>query len=439
MERLLAASLAFVLCAAPVSAANLDQEIDRLAGAVEQDVIACRRHIHENPELSNREVETGKYVAAQLQKLGIEVKTGVAHTGVVGVLYGGRPGPVVALRADMDALPVTEEVDVPFASKVRTTYDGKEVGVMHACGHDAHTAILIGVAQVLAKLRADLPGTVKFIFQPAEEGPPAGEEGGARLMVKEGVLQQEPKPAAIFGLHVTPNFEVGQIGWKSGGMLAGADGVRIVVHGRQTHAAYPWRGIDPIVIASQIVLGLQTIASRQIDITNAPALLTIGKIDGGVRENIIPDDVRMLGTFRYLDPEMRKDVHERVKRTAESIAASAGATAEVALEERVALTFNDPALTARMLPSLRRTAGEKNVLEAKPSLGGEDFSYYQQAIPGTFIWLGIRTPGGDPEVFAQNHSPRFRIDESGLKLGVRALARLAVDYMQEAGAAQAPR
>jgi amidohydrolase len=440
MERLLATALALALCAAPANAAQitqLDQEIDRLAGAVEQDVIACRRHIHENPELSNREVETGKYVAAQLQKLGIEVKTGVAHTGVVGVLRGGKPGPVVALRADMDALPVTEEVDVPFASKVRTTYDGKEVGVMHACGHDAHTAILIGVAQVLTKLRADLPGTVRFIFQPAEEGPPAGEEGGARLMVKEGVLQQEPKPAAIFGLHVTPNFEVGQIGWKSGGMLAGADGVRIVVHGRQTHAAYPWRGIDPIVIASQIVLGLQTIASRQIDITNAPALLTIGKIDGGVRENIIPDDVRMLGTFRYLDPEMRKDVHERVKRTAESIAESAGATAEVALEERVALTFNDPALTARMLPSLRRTAGEKNVLEAKPSLGGEDFSYYQQAIPGTFIWLGIRTPGGSPELFAQNHSPRFRIDESGLKLGVRALARLAVDYMQ--GAAQAPR
>jgi amidohydrolase len=440
MQRLLAAALALALFAAPATAAQLDQlaqEIDRLAGTVEQDVIACRRHLHEHPELSNREVETGKYVAAQLQKLGIEVQTGVAHTGVVGVLRGGKPGPVVALRADMDALPVTEEVDVPFASKVRTTFDGKEVGVMHACGHDAHTAILIGVAQVLTKLRADLPGTVKFIFQPAEEGPPAGEEGGARLMVKEGVLQQEPKPVAIFGLHVTPNFEVGQIGWKSGGMLAGADGVRIVVHGRQTHAAYPWRGIDPIVVAAQIVLGIQTIASRQIDITNAPALLTIGKIDGGVRENIIPDDVRMLGTFRYLDPEMRKDVHERVKRTAESIAASAGATAEVVLEERVALTFNDPALTARMLPSLRRTAGEKNVLEAKPSLGGEDFSYYQQAIPGTFIWLGIRTPGGDPEVFAQNHSPRFRIDESGLKLGVRALARLAVDYMQ--GAAQAPR
>jgi len=439
MARSLATPLAFVvLCLAgfaqaapkPAPSDRLDQEIDRLAGTVEADVITWRRHIHQNPELSNREVETGKYVAAHLQELGIEVQSGVAHTGVVGVLRGGKPGPVVALRADMDALPVVEEVDVPFASKVRTTYDGKEVGVMHACGHDAHTAILLGVATVLSKMKAELPGTVKFLFQPAEEGPPAGEEGGARLMVKEGVLSRDPKPAAVFGLHVTPMFEVGQIGWKTGGMLAGADGIKIIVHGKQTHAAYPWNGIDPIVVASQIVLGLQTIASRQVDITKAPALLTIGKFDGGVRENIIPDDVRMLGTFRYLDPDMRKDIHERVKRTAESIAQSAGATAEVTLEERVALTFNDPALTARMLPSLKRTAGDANVLEAKPSLGGEDFSYYQQQIPGTFIWLGIRTPGADPELFAQNHSPRFRIDESALKLGVRALARLAVDWLR---------
>jgi amidohydrolase len=415
---------------APAAPDRLHQEIDRLAAEVEPAVIADRRHFHQNPELSNREVETGKYVAAHLQALGIEVQTGVAHTGVVGVIRGGKPGPVVALRADMDALPVTEEVDVPFASKVRTTYDGKEVGVMHACGHDAHTAILLGVATVLSKLRADLPGTVKLIFQPSEEGAPAGEEGGARLMVKEGVLTQGPQPGAIFGLHVTPIFEVGQIGWRTGGMLAGADGIRIIVHGRQTHAAYPWKGVDPIVVASQIVLGLQTIASRQIDITNAPALLTIGKFDGGVRENIIPDDVRMLGTFRYLDPDMRKDIHERVKRTAENIAQSAGATAEVTLEERVALTFNDAALTARMLPSLKRTAGDANVLEAKPSLGGEDFSYYQQKIPGTFIWLGIRTPGANPDLFAANHSPRFRIDESALKLGVRALARLAVDWLE---------
>ncbi len=265
----------------------------------------------------------------------------MAHTGVVAVLKGGKPGPVVALRADMDALPVTEEVEVPFASKVRTTYDGKEVGVMHACGHDAHTAILLGVAQVLSKLKADLPGTVEFLFQPAEEGPPAGEEGGARLMIKEGVFH-DLKPEAIFGLHVTPSFDVGQIGWRTGGMLAGADGLRIVVHGRQTHAAYPWRGVDPIVVASQIVLGLQTIASRQIDITEAPALITIGKIDGGVRENIIPDDVVMLGTIRYLGLAMEKDIQDRIRRTATSIAESAGAKAEVTIEERVALTFNDP-------------------------------------------------------------------------------------------------
>jgi len=416
---------------------HLLQEIDRLAGEVEQTVITDRRHFHQNPELSNREVETGKYVAAHLKALGIEVQTGVAHTGVVGVLRGGKPGPVVALRADMDALPVTEEVDVPFASKVRTTYDGKEVGVMHACGHDAHTAILLGVATVLSKLKAELPGTVKFIFQPAEEGAPAGEEGGAHLMVKEGVLSSDPQPGAIFGLHVTPVYEVGQIGWRSGGMLAGADGIRIIVHGRQTHAAMPWKGIDPIVVASQIVLGIQTIASRQVDITEAPSLLTIGKFDGGVRENIIPDDVRLLGTFRYLDPDMRKDVHERLKRTAEGIAQSAGATAEVNLEERVALTFNDPALTAKMLPSLKRTAGDANVLESKPILGGEDFSYYQQKIPGTFIWLGIRTHGADPSLFGPNHSPRFRIDESALKLGVRALSRLAVDWLQSAPAGAA--
>ena len=357
------------------------------------------------------------------------MKTGVAHTGVVGVLKGGKPGPVVALRADMDALPVTEDVDVPFASKVRSTYDGKDVGVMHACGHDAHVAVLLGVATVLSRLKADLPGTVEFLFQPAEEGPPAGEEGGARLMIKEGVFK-ETKPEAIFGLHVTPMFDTGQIGWRTGGMLAGADGLKIVVHGRQTHAAYPWKGLDPIVIASQIVLGIQTIASRQIDITEAPALITIGKIDGGVRENIIPDDVVMLGTIRYLGPGMQKDIHDRIRRTATGIAESAGAKADVTIEERVALTFNNAELTAKMLPSLRRTAGDANLREAQPSLGGEDFSYYQKEIPGMFIWLGIKTPGADPALFASNHSPRFRIDESGLKLGVRALSRLTVDYMQ---------
>src|SRR6185295_15226913 len=315
---------------------RLAAEVDRRSAQVAGKVLAWRRDIHQHPELSNRETRTADLVANHLRSLGLEVRTGVAHTGVVGVLRGGKPGPVVALRADMDALPVTEEVDVPFASKVRTTYDGKEVGVMHACGHDAHVAVLLGVAQVLSRLKADLPGTIEFLFQPAEEGPPAGEEGGARLMIKEGAFR-DPKPEVIFGLHVTPNFEVGQIGWRTGGMLAGADGLRIVVHGRQTHAAYPWRGVDPIVVASQIVLGLQTIASRQIDITEAPALITIGKIDGGVRENIIPDDVVMLGTIRYLGPGMEKDIQDRIKRTATSIAESAGAKAEVTIEERVAL------------------------------------------------------------------------------------------------------
>jgi amidohydrolase len=425
-------AIALALLASAAGGESLVQKVDRLAAEVEPDVIACRRQIHEHPELSNREVETAKLVAERLGKLGIELRTGVARTGVVAVIKGGRPGPTVALRADMDALPVTEEVDVPFASKVRTTFDGKDVGVMHACGHDAHTAILLGVAQVLSRLRADLPGSVELLFQPAEEGPPAGEEGGARLMVKEGVLR-EPVPAAVFGLHVTPNFDVGQIGWRAGGMLAGADGLRITVHGRQTHAAYPWKGVDPIVVASQIVLGLQTIASRQLDITEAPALITIGKIDGGVRENIIPDDVVMQGTIRYLGPEMRQDIHDRIQRTATSIAESAGAKAEVTIEERVALTFNDAALTARMLPSLKRTAGDANVIEARPSLGGEDFSYYQREVPGVFIWLGIKTPGADPALFAQNHSPRFRVDESGLKLGVRALGRLAVDFLESSG------
>src|SRR5436309_6047712 len=290
---------------------RLDAEVDRRAALVQGKVVAWRRDIHEHPELSNRETRTAELVAQHLRSLGLEVRTGVAHTGVIGVLRGAKPGPVVALRADMDALPVTEEVDVPFASKVRTTYDGKEVGVMHACGHDAHTAVLLGVAEVLSRLKADLPGTVEFLFQPAEEGAPAGEEGGARLMLKEGVFH-DLKPEAVFGLHVTPIFEVGQIGWRTGGMLAGADGLRIVVHGRQTHAAYPWKGLDPIVIASQIVLGLQTIASRQIDITEAPALITIGKIDGGVRENIIPDDVVMLGTIRYLGQGMEKDIQDRI-------------------------------------------------------------------------------------------------------------------------------
>src|SRR6266850_674927 len=336
--------LAFLLIVAfnsslVAQSSRLDAEIDRRAAQVEGKVVEWRRDIHAHPELSNREVRTAQVVAEHLRALGLEVRTGVAHNGVVGVLRGGRPGPVVALRADMDALPVTEEVDVPFASKVRTQYNGQDVGVMHACGHDAHVAILMGVAEVLAGMRRDLPGTVKFIFQPAEEGVPSGEDGGAEMMIAEGALD-DPKPGAIFGLHVFP-YPAGQIRYRPGGTMAAADGLRIVVHGRQTHGALPWAGVDPIVVASQIVLGLETIVSRQVDITAAPAVVTIGAINGGVRNNIIPDSVVMIGTIRTFDPAVQRDIHERVRRTAESIAQSAGATAQVTIEPGVPVTYND--------------------------------------------------------------------------------------------------
>jgi amidohydrolase len=419
--------------AALAHGSNLQQEIDRLAEKAEPQVIKHRRHIHQHPELGNRETETAAYVAAHLRQLGLEVQTGVAKTGVVAVLRGGKPGKVVALRADMDALPVTEEVDLPFASKVRSTYDGKEVGVMHACGHDAHTGMLLGVAEVLAQLKDRLPGTVKFIFQPAEEGAPEGEEGGAELMVKEGVLKRGPKPDVIFGLHAFPQYEAGQIAYRAGGFLASSDDLQITVRGRQTHGAAPWLGVDPIVVASQIVLGLQTVASRQMDSTKAPVIVTIGKIEGGVRSNIIPDEVVMKGTLRALDADMRTDLQRRVRRTAEQIAESAGATALVTIgaESSYPVTYNDPELTARMLPTLRRVAGGKNVVESPAILGAEDFSFFAQKVPGLFLALGVRSPGAKLEAFPANHSPRFHIDESSLKLGVRALANLAADYLQE--------
>ena len=402
--------------------------IDDVAARVEARVIADRRDIHQNPELGNREFRTSKLVADRLRELGIETQTGVAHTGVVGLLKGAHPGRVVALRADMDALPVREEVDVPFASRVRTTYDGSEVGVMHACGHDAHVAILLGVAEVLVGMRDQIRGTVKFIFQPAEEGAPQGEEGGAELMVKQGVLEN-PKVDAIFGLHVGSRVHAGQIGYKPGGAMAAVDTLYITVRGRQTHGAYPWLGVDPIVVASQIILGLQTIPSRQMESTLAPTIVTIGMIRGGVRNNIIPDEVEMVGTLRSLDLNMRDQLHERVKRTAEQIAASAGAKAEVRITRGYPITYNDPALTERMLPTLRRVAGEKNVLLAPATLGAEDFSFYQEKVPGLFFWLGTRPPHVSEHEAAANHSPRFYVDESGLLLGVRALASCACDYL----------
>ena len=415
------------LAHAQQSSIGVAAAIDEHAAAIEAQVIAWRRNIHEHPELGNREFRTAALVAEHLRSLGMEVQTEVAFTGVVGVLRGGRPGPVVALRADMDALPVTEQVDLPFASKVTTTYNGQEVGVMHACGHDNHTAVLMGAAEVLARVRENLPGTVKFIFQPAEEGSPAGENGGAEVMIEEGVLE-DPAPEAIFGLHVFPG-DVGTIQYRSGGAMASADGLNIVVRGRQTHAARPWAGVDPVVVASQIVLGLQTIASRQLDVTATPSVITIGMIHGGVRSNIIPDEVEMNGTIRTFDPEIRLDIHRRIRQTAEAIAQSAGATAEVNVRLGIPVTMNDPALTEQMLPTLRRVVGPQNLLQANPRTGGEDFSLYAEQVPGLFLFLGITPRGADPDTVPANHSPFFFADEDALLVGVRTLANLAADYM----------
>ena len=410
------------------SSEKLDKQIDTLAAQIEYKVIAWRRDIHEHPELSNREFRTAKLVADHLNSLGLEVRTGVSNTGVVGLLKGGKPGPVVALRADMDALPVTEETGLPFASKVKAEYNGQEVGVMHACGHDCHTAMLMGVAEILASMRTELPGTVKFIFQPAEEGAPDGERSGADVMIEEGVLEN-PKPGVIFGQHVAADYGVGTIGYRPGGTMASVNTLDIVVRGRQTHGAYPWRGVDPIVTAAQIILGLQTITSRQIDLTVAPAVVTIGIINGGVRSNIIPDKVSMTGTIRTLDPEMQKVIHERIRRTAENIAESAGATAEVAISGSLPVTWNDPKLAEQMRPSLERVVGKDRLVLSRVHTGGEDFAYFAEKVPGLFFFLGVLPEGTKPEDAAPGHSPRFFVDERALVYGVRAMASVVVDYM----------
>jgi amidohydrolase len=408
-------------------------DFDDAARALEERVRAWRRDIHRHPELSNREFRTAGVVADHLVNLDFdEVRTEVAHTGVVGVLRGGRPGPTVALRADMDALPVTEEVELPFASELRTRYRGQEVGVMHACGHDAHVAILMGVAELLANRRDELPGNVVFLFQPAEEGAPEGEEGSADVMIREGALE-DPRPEAIFGLHVVPQHEVGEIGFTSGGAMASADSMRIAVRGRQTHAAYPWLGVDPIAAAARIVLALHSLPARRIDVRN-PSVVSIGSIQGGVRHNIIPDGVELTGTIRALDPQVRRRLHELVRSTAEKTALSADATAEVEIHVGTPVTYNDPALAARVRPTLERVAGADRVVDAPPRTGAEDFAFYQKEIPGHYFFLGIRAPGVAPEGVEPNHSPRFRIDERALPLGVRALAQVALDYLR-AGAA----
>jgi amidohydrolase len=412
------------------SAGRLAGAIDSAAQALEAQVIAWRRDMHAHPELGNREFRTAGIVAEHLRRLGFdEVRTGVAHTGVVGLLEGGQPGPVVALRADMDALPVTEEVDLPFASKVRTEWNGEQVGVMHACGHDAHVAILMGVAEVLSGLRAQLRGTVKFIFQPAEELPPEGEDGGAKLMVEQGAMDN-PRPAAVFGLHVTSRLPVGVIGYRPGPAMASADTLRITIQGRQTHGAMPWYGVDPIVTSAQVVLGLQTIVSRETDLTHEPAVVTIGAIKGGVRENIIPDSVEMRGTIRAFNEDMRDEIHERVTYLAEAISRGARAQCTVCIRKNYPVTANDPALTERMLPTLRRVAGPEHTVLVPKVMGSEDFSFFQRVSPGLFFFIGVTPETVELGKSAPNHSPRFFIDERCLLLGVRALAQVACDYLE---------
>ncbi|HYB94129.1 MAG TPA: amidohydrolase [Vicinamibacterales bacterium] len=400
----------------------LAADVDRLATEINPQVVAWRRDFHQNPELGNSEVRTAKVIADELRKLGYEVTTGVAGTGVVGVLKGGRPGPVVALRSDMDALPVTEQVDVPFKSTAKAQWNGQEVGVMHACGHDNHMAILLGAAATFAKVRDRMPGTVKLIFQPAEEGP-----GGAEPMIKANVLEN-PKVDAIFGLHVFP-FPAGSIVYRSGPLMASADSFVIKVKGRQTHGAVPWGGIDPIVVGSQIVLALQTIVSRTVNITEAPAVVTVGRFTGGNRSNIVPDEIELEGTVRAFDENVRKSIHDRIRSIATNIAESAGAAATVEFGLGYPVTRNDPALTERMVPTLRRVAGADNVRVGPLTGTAEDFSYFQQQVPGMFFFLGVTPRDQDYTKAPQNHSPLFFADESALPVGVRVMTNLALDYL----------
>lgn len=393
---------------------------------IEPKVIDWRRDFHQNPELSNREFNTAEKIASHLKSLGIEVQTGVAKTGVVGILKGNRNGKVIALRADIDALPVTERNDLPFKSTVTSEFLGQEVGVMHACGHDTHTAILMGVAEILSKNRDKIKGTVKFIFQPAEEGPPPGEEGGALLMVKEGVLKN-PDVDAIFGLHINSATPVGVIRYKSEGLMAAVQRFVIKVEGKQTHGSQPWKGIDPILISAKIIDGLQTIISREVDLTNEAAVISVGKITSGVRFNIIPESAEMIGTIRTLDYDMQKQITERMKEMVPDIAKTYGGTATIEIKSNTDITFNNPELVTQMLPTLNRVAGKENVQIQKAVTGGEDFSYFQNEVPGFFFFLGGMTPGNTASF--PHHTPDFNIDENGMILGVKALTEMSLDFL----------
>ncbi len=419
----------FVLCSLSAStfAVDLSAEINAATGKILPQIIEWRRYIHQHPELGNREFDTAKLIAAELRKLGIETRTGIAKTGVVGVLKGAQPGPVIGLRADMDALPVTERVNVPFKSTVKGEYNGQTVGVMHACGHDSHVAMLLGTATVLAGMRDKIRGTVVFIFQPAEEGPPTGETGGAPDMVKEGVMDN-PKIDAIFGIHISSATEIGTIRYKSGAMMAASDWFSIKIKGRQSHGAYPWQGIDPIAVSTQIYTGLQMIVSRQSELPKAPVIITVGRMSAGVRENIIPEEVTMAGTIRTLDADMQKEVHERIRRTATKIAESVGATAEVTIESKAPVTYNTPDLVKKMLPSLEKAVGKGNVFDAEWVTGGEDFAFYREKAPAFFFFVGGMPKGGDPKTVPSHHTPDFYIDDSRLDVGVKAFCNIVFDY-----------
>jgi amidohydrolase len=428
-RRVLFAALALV--AGSAGADITSEQIDTAVRTIDPKVIEWRRDFHQHPELSNREVRTADVVAKKLRTLGLEVRTGVGLTGVAGLLHGALPGPTIALRADMDALPVTEQVDVPFRSTATAEYRGEKVGVMHACGHDAHTAMLLGVADVLAGMRKQLHGQVLFVFQPAEEGAPAGETGGAQRMITEGLFNTT-KPDAVFGLHVIASLPTGAIGYRSGAMMAGSDSFTIQVTGQQTHGSRPWGGVDPVVVSAQIVNALQTIVSRQVDITALPAVVTIGAIKGGVRYNIIPESVEMIGTIRTFDPQMRADIIRRMERTVTNVAAASGAMATLKVDAAtIPPVINDAALTARMLPSLERVVGKDNVKNITLQTTAEDFSFYGTQAPSLFFWVGITPPDRDPEKAAFNHSPLFYIDEPGMAVGMRAMLNIAVDYLQQ--------
>lgn len=409
-----------------------DALVDKLSDKVEPDVIKWRHHFHEFPELSNREFNTAKYVANYLNELGLEVTTGVAKTGVVAVLDSGKPGPTVALRADMDGLPVPERVDLAWASTQKSEYDGKTVPVMHACGHDTHMAMLMGAAKVLTQMKDKLHGKVKFIFQPAEEGAPPGEKGGAEIMVKEGVLKN-PDVDVIFGLHISSNADVGTIRYNSGGTMAAVDPFKIVIHGKQAHGAYPWKSVDPITTAAQMIMALQTIVSRELKLIDDAAVVTIGSIHGGNRSNIIPEKVELVGTIRTLNHAAREHVYEAMERKVKTIAESMRAEAELTLplDYNYPITYNDPDLTAQMLPTVQRTAGKGKAILSKPVTGAEDFAFYQEQIPGLFMWLGGK-PLDVPEAESPaHHTPEFYVDDSGMKLGVRVLTNLTLDYMEQ--------